>query len=171
MDAPVFKDFPVIDRIEALESHLKRKETPAAIKEALGLSRHEMSHLNRLRKNLAPESRKLIRKNKLSEGHARALARLSGDPQVDMLRESLHRNWSVRALESRIRDRLEDRTSAPDATYYEQLSLHVADTIGHPVKILPDSVSPTKGKIVITYYGLDEFDSVMQRLKVSMGDE
>lgn len=171
MNQQEFKTSPVIKRIEEVELRRELGDTSAEIKEALGLTRYELSHLNRLSRKLCPEARKLIKRNNLSEGHARALVRLPQKAQQEILREALHRKWSVRKIEQRVRDYVDGRELAPDATYYEQLSAHIGDTIGHPVKVRPDKGNPRKGKIVITYLGLDAFDSVMERLKVKIGDE
>lgn len=163
---------PVIQRVEEVELRLELGDSNAEIKEALGLTRYELSHLNRLSKKLCPEARKLVKRNPhLSEGHARALVRLPTKSQEDILREALHRKLSVRKLELRVREHLEGREPMPDASYYEQLSTHISDTISHPVKVRPDKGNPRKGKIVITYLGLDAFDSIMERLKVKIGDE
>tara|TARA_B110000211_G_C14089941_1_gene558472 strand:- start:3546 stop:4061 length:516 start_codon:yes stop_codon:yes gene_type:complete len=171
MDQQEFKTLPVIKRIEEVELRRDLGDSSAEIKEALGLTRYELSHLNRLSKKLCYEARKLIKRNNLSEGHARALVRLPQKAQEDILREALHRKWSVRKLEQRVRDYIAGREPTPDASYYEQLATHISDTIGHPVQVRPDRTNPSKGKIVITYLGLDAFDSVMERMNVKIGDE
>lgn len=172
MDAQEFKDLPVVKRVEEVELRLELGDSNAEVKEALGLTRYELSHLNRLSKKLTPATRKLLKRNThLSEGHARALVRLPAKAQEDMLREALHRKLSVRKLELRVKDYLDGREPTPDASYYEQLSTHISETIGHPVKVRPDKSNPSKGKIVITYLGLDAFDSVMERMNVKVGEE
>lgn len=171
MEQQEFKALPVIKRIEEIELRRDLGDSSAEIKEALGLNRYELSHLNRLSKKLCPEARKLIKRNNLSEGHARALVRLPQKAQENILRDALHRKWSVRKLEQRVRDYVAGREPTPDASYYEQLATHISDTIGHPVQVRPDKTNPTKGKIVITYLGLDAFDSIMERMKVRIGDE
>lgn len=60
MDQQEFKTLPVIKRIEEVELRRDLGESSAEIKEALGLTRYELSHLNRLSKKLCPEARKLI---------------------------------------------------------------------------------------------------------------
>jgi ParB-like chromosome segregation protein Spo0J len=171
MDAQTFKNLPVSKRIEEIELRLELGETGPEIKENLELSRYELSHLKRLSKRLTPEARKLISRNNLAEGHARALARLPAKMQESLLREALHRRWSVRKIERRVKDLLEGREPEPDDSYYEQLATHISDTIGHPVKVCPDKTNPSKGQIIITYLGFDAFDSVMERLNVELNTE
>ena len=88
-----------------------------------------------------------------------------------MLRATLQYGWSVRKLENRIKDDLAGKDAGPDAAYFEQLAVHIGDTIGHPVKVKPNQANPSKGEIVITYLGLDAFDSVMERLKVRLDEQ
>lgn len=171
MDQKEFKALPVIKRVEEIELRRELGHSNERIKEALGLTRYELSHLNRLSKNLNPEARKLIDRNNLSEGHARALVRLPIKAQEKIIRDTLARKWSVRQLEQRVRDYLANREPAPDALYYKQLATHISETIGHPVEVCPDKSIPSKGKIVITYLGFDAFDSIMERMNVKIGDE
>ncbi|MCE0759476.1 MAG: hypothetical protein SWN10_13545 [Pseudomonadota bacterium] len=171
MGTTEFAQLPIIKRVEAVEDLESEGLSAREIKAELGLTRYQLSHLKRLSRKLTPESRFLIQKNQLSEGHARALVRLSGRQQENMLRATLQYGWSVRKLENRIKDDLAGKDAGPDAAYFEQLAVHIGDTIGHPVKVKPNQANPSKGEIVITYLGLDAFDSVMERLKVRLDEQ
>ena len=168
-----FKRLPIIERLEKLAGILISRDSSDSIKKELGLSRYELSHLKRLDKHLSETSKQLIHKNKLSEGHAKALARLRGSQQDKLLRDTIQKRWSVRVLEQAVSAQLDgeefnDRST--DALYYEQLSNHVSEQIGHPAKIFPDKTQGN-GQITITYYGLDSFDGILKRLRVKLPDD
>lgn len=163
-----FKKLGVIERVLLIEEMDQDRVSAGDIKKQLGLNRYDLSHLRRLSRNLTPVSRGLLQANDLSEGHARALCRLRGKQQEEMLRNALRFNWSVRKLEGRIKDLLANREPPPDASYYEQLSVKIADAIGHPVKVRPDTSKPGKGDIIITYLGFDAFDAILERMRVEL---
>lgn len=163
---PEFKNLSVIDRVEIVEDLYSRGLSSKQIKSEFGLDRYELSHLRRISKRLTENTRRLLKKNDLSEGHARALARLAGRRQEEMLASALQYNWSVRTLEGRIRGELNGREPAPDDTYYNQLAERISEAIGHPVQLTPSKTLQGSGEIKITYLGLDAFDSIMDRLRV-----
>lgn len=171
MDQEEFKKLGVIEKVVAIEEMDRGKASAREIKEQLGLNRYDLSHLRRLSRNLTPVSRGLLQANDLSEGHARALCRLRGKQQEEMLRNALRFNWSVRKLEGRVKALLANREPPPDASYYEQLAARIANAIGHPVKVCASKTNPSKGEITITYLGLDAFDAIMQRMRVDLSED
>lgn len=163
-----FKELPIIQKMEEVELRKSLGDSSAMIKADLSLTRFELSHLNRLIKNLSVEARKLIKRNNLTEGHARAVARLPEKQQVELIRETLYRRWSVRKLEQRVKETITGKSPAPDAEYFAQLERQIADAIGHPVNVEPDKTNSSKGKIVITYLDFEAFDSIMERMRVNL---
>lgn len=168
-----FRKLPIIKRVNVVSKRLASGDSRDLIKKELGINRYELSHLRRLDKHLAHSSRSLIDKNGLSEGHARALARVRGVDQDRLLRDTIQKRWSVRVLEQAVKAHLDgvefaDRSS--DAEYYAQLAEFIADQIGHPVRILP-AKEPGTGQITITYFDLDAFDGILKRMRVKLPDD
>ena len=173
MTPEIFRRLAIVQRIEAVSQRLASYESSDSIKQGLGLSRYELSHLRRLDRKLSGPTKQLISRHGLSEGHARALARLCDTDQDRLARDSIQKRWSVRDLEHAVQALIEGevfKDKAADAYYYEQLGTHVAEQIGHPVKIQP-SQTPGNGQIIITYFGLDSFDGILKRLRITLPDD
>lgn len=168
-----FRKLSIIERLEALAARTAAQESSHSIKKALGLNRYELSHLRRLDRCLSDTAKHLINKNRLSEGHARALARLSHPQQERLVRDTLQKQWSVRDLEQAVKATIEGadiRDKSADARYYDQLGVYISDQLGHPVKIQP-AHTPGHGQITITYFGLDSFDGILNRMRIKLPDE
>lgn len=168
-----FRKLPIIERLDALAARTAAQESSHSIKKALGLNRYELSHLRRLDRCLSDTAKHLINKNRLSEGHARALARLSHPQQERLVRDTLQKQWSVRDLEQAVKATIEGgdiKDKSADARYYDQLGTNISEQIGHPVKIQP-SQTPDNGQIIITYFGLDSFDGILKRLRIKLPDD
>lgn len=168
-----FRKLPIIARLDVLATLTAAKESSGTIKQELGLNRYELSHLRRLDKYLSDTAKHLINRNRLSEGHARALARLPHAQQENLVRDTIQRHWSVRDLEQAVKATIDGtgiKDKSADARYYDQLSMHISDQIGHPVKIQP-AQTPGHGQITITYYGLDSFDGILSRMRIKLPEE
>lgn len=168
-----FRKLSIIERIDTLSARLSAGDSSDLVKREFGLSRYELSHLRRLTKNLTDTTRHLIKRNGLSEGHARALARLGGHPQDKFVRDTIQKRWSVRLLEQAVKAHLEGvefKDRSADVHYYDQLSTYISEHIGHPVKIQP-AKEPGNGQITISYFGLDSFDGILKRMRIKLPDD
>lgn len=103
---------------------------------------------------------------RITEGHARALAGLPVDGQVQVLRTVVGQALSVRQTEELVRRLREPRTPAATATPrldpdLERVETHLRERLGTKVSL---SRSRTGGKIVIEYYSDEELNRLYEHL-------
>ena len=141
--------------------------THEAVAEAVGRSRSTVTNLLRLLE-LHPEVQELIRSGSLEMGHARALAALTPEQQVEIARRVVKRGLSVREAERLARDiqkpgkqkgtpqrQLDPNIRSLQDALSERLGAQVA--IKHTVR--------GKGTVEIHYNSLDELDGILARIK------
>jgi len=104
----------------------------------------------------------------LSMGHARCL--LGVDDKVDKLNlaaKAVRAGWSVRALESEVK-RLnapkEEKEAIKMNAHIVDLALNMTRSIGSKVTIKEGKGKGHKGKVIIEYYSLDDFDKIKERI-------
>jgi ParB family chromosome partitioning protein len=100
-------------------------------------------------------------------GHARALLSLDEELQVQAAREVINKRLSVRETETLVRRLLHPKKAAerridPDIL---RLQNHLGEMLGARVKIQHQASG--KGKLVISYNSADEFDGILERLKLT----
>lgn len=166
-----FYTLSVIEKVRHIENLLHLKTPKHTIKTRLGLDRYELSHLLRISRKLTEPVKGLLLKAKLSEGHARALSRLSEQQQDKTARDAIQRRWSVRRTEQEVKAILAGTSVNDDNSYYENLGEKISAQIGHPVKVVPCKQDQSTGVIEIKYLGFDAFDGIMSRLRVRLEDE
>jgi len=127
---------------------------------------------NTLRLLKLPESvRELVKKNRLSEGHARALLSLDNAEMIERLANKIVRdNLSVREVE-RIaqgmkpekitKGRRLKETEIKDP-HTRQLEEELRRKLGTQVKVMPRNAQ--RGKIEIEYYSLEDLDRILSLL-------
>lgn len=170
MNHSEFVALPLIEKLAFIECQLNAGVSAKKIKLSLGLNRHSLSTYKRLIKDLDPEIKDLIDKHNLSEGHARALARLPGPNQDKFARDVIQRKWSVRKLESSVSAFINNKQlQGQDLNYYSWLSDALSDELKQPVLVVP-SKETGAGELRIKYFSLDEFDGLMKRLRISLSD-
>jgi ParB family chromosome partitioning protein len=136
------------------------------------VGKERSSVANTLRLLKLPNSiREMIKKKRLSEGHARALLGISDEQMMERLAEKIVRdNLSVRETE-RIASGIkpEKAISSPKTKKSElkdphtrQLEEELRRKLGTQVKVLPRSAK--KGKIEIEYYSLEDLDRILSLL-------
>jgi len=135
--------------------------------EAVGRSRAAVSNLLRLLA-LMQEVKDMIDMRLIEMGHARALLSLDDDLQVQAAREVVRKRLSVRETENLVR-RLQQskkqkghRRSDPDIL---NLQNRLGEALGARVHIQHQASG--KGKLVISYNNSDEFQGILERLKLS----
>jgi ParB family chromosome partitioning protein len=140
--------------------------THATAAVALGRSRTAVTNLLRLLE-LAPPVRELLAEGKLDMGHARALLALPAVRQIELAREAVAKQLSVRQIESRVGGesrkpaaRLRPQTDRDVARLEEDLS----NRLGTMVSIKAGAKKGS-GKLVISYSSLDQLEALLAKLK------
>lgn len=141
--------------------------THEAAARTLGRSRDAISHLLRILK-LDPEVLAMVAQDRLSLGHAKLLAGLPQSMQQPLAEEALRKDLSVRALERRIRARMDtsespttaDTRRDPDIVRLEQ---HVGEMVGAETRI-DYAPSRCRGQLCFTFHSLEALDGILQRL-------
>lgn len=140
--------------------------TQEDLSEKIGKDRATIANYMRLLK-LPDEVQRLVREDKLSMGHARAILSVyNGKRQIEIARSVVKKGLSVREVEELARDKemhkpkkqREKMTADPHVKDVEnrlRKSLGTKVTIHHKDK---------KGKITIEYYSLDELDRLLEIL-------
>jgi ParB family chromosome partitioning protein len=133
--------------------------------EALGRSRVAVTNALRLLE-LAPPVQELLREGKLDMGHARALLALPALKQVEIAREAVAKQLSVRQVEALVAGL--SKRPAPQAQPrvdrdVARLEEEVSQRLGTTVRI-QTGLKPGTGKLVIQYATLDQLDALLRKL-------
>lgn len=138
--------------------------THATAAEALGRSRTAVTNLLRLLE-LAPPVRELLAQGRLDMGHARALLALSAARQVELAREIVAKQLSVREVEKRVSGAV--RKPAPRAAHTDRditrLEEELSNRLGTTVNIKAGAKKGS-GKLVISYGNLDQLEALLAKL-------
>jgi ParB family chromosome partitioning protein len=140
--------------------------THAEAAEAVGRSRAAITNALRLLE-LAPPVQELLREGKLDMGHARALLPLPALKQIDLAREAVARQLSVRQVERRVAGltarpaaRPRPRSDRDVARLEEELSGQLGTTVS-----IRTGAKPGSGKLMIHYSSLDQLELLLNRLR------
>jgi len=139
--------------------------------EAVGRSRASVSNLLRLLE--LPEGiRKLLEERQLEMGHARALLTLAPQAALALAREAVAEGWSVREVERRAQllakgqipgkkpAKLPAKKTDADIAALER---ELSEKLG--AKVAVQHGRGGRGKLVISYHGLDTLDGILERLR------
>jgi ParB family chromosome partitioning protein len=140
--------------------------THAETAEAVGRSRAGITNALRLL-DLAPPVQELLREGRLDMGHARALLALPPLKQIELAREAVAKQLSVRQVESRVAGIGARETGRPRARVdrdIARLEEEVSGRLGTTVNIRT-GMKPGSGKLVIHYSTLDQLDALLRKLK------
>jgi ParB family chromosome partitioning protein len=152
--------------------------TQEQIAQRVGQDRSTIANFIRLT-DLEPQLRDLISAGQLSPGHGKALLVLAaGEARLRLGREAADQSWSVRRLErtasaiaaaraSIPEEGLIARDSSRDSTRIarESMERRLSEHLGTKVRIRTRK-DGTAGRIMITFFGLDQFDGIMHRMGV-----
>lgn len=121
---------------------------------------------NQMRLLTLPESiKRLVRENKLSEGHARALLALGSEKEMlEMADRIQHLNLSVRSVEKETeskRKRKNGVAARPDPALAE-VETFLKQKLGTSVKVHHRA---KKGRIEIEYYGVDDLERLLEMFR------
>jgi ParB family chromosome partitioning protein len=140
--------------------------THAEAAEAVGRSRTGITNALRLLE-LAPPVQELMREGKLDMGHARALLGLPPLKQIELAREVVAKQLSVRQVESRVAAmshraaaRPRPRVDRDVARLEEDLSGRLGTTVN-----IRTGMKPGTGKLVIHFSTLEQLDALLRKLK------
>lgn len=158
-----------LDPIEEAEGIAQLIETYALTQEQaaqkLGKSRPAVANALRLL-NLPDEVRELIRKGKLTQGHARALLALDTPEAItDAAQEIVAKGLSVREAEKLAKSPAPRPKKAAGTArrpvFIEEAQLALTEYFGRPVKLS----GGTKGKIELEYYSEEDLVSLTKKME------
>lgn len=141
--------------------------THELVAEAVGRSRSTVTNLLRLLE-LHPEVQELLRSGSLEMGHARAVAALTPEQQVEIARRVVKRGLSVREAERLARaaqmpgKKKGARKGQPDPNI-RSLQDKLSERLGARVTIR--QMARGSGALEIYYHSLDELDGILARIK------
>ncbi|MHC4562139.1 MAG: ParB/RepB/Spo0J family partition protein [Planctomycetota bacterium] len=167
-------DLNAVERAQAYRDVIDRFGlTQAQLAEQMGTSRESVSNYLRIL-DLCDVVQQLLLSERLTFGHARALASLSGSAarQKALAKKVVADQLSVRQLEALVTadlagpggsDTKPKRKPADKAAYIRDLEAQLTRHIGTRVSITPGKKQHT-GKLTIDYYSLADFDRILSSL-------
>jgi len=170
------EDLNAIDRAIAYKRYCDEYDlTTEQVAERLGEDRSTVANYLRLL-DLPSEVKSWVSEGKLSMGHARCVLSLSSaQDRIEAAKTAMKKDLSVRSLEKLVRDLLasgipairESKGERPaKRPLIRQLEETFVQQLGTKVEIT-ESHRKGKGKIVIHYGSLDDFDRISERLGIS----
>lgn len=168
------EDLNPIDRAMAYRDMARQTNlTHADIAARLGEDRSSIANFIRLLE-LPEATRELVRQGSVSVGHAKLLAGLEDPNEIDRLAQLvITQQLPVRALEKLLKDGPKAPTAAPAV---KPVIPHIVDLerqISRDLQMrteVKQAKKNGKGRLVIHYASLDQFDELMNRLGVKMDD-
>lgn len=164
------------ENLNAIEEALGIKElvdlynlTQEEISKKLGKSRSAVANSLRLL-NLTDKVKAMIKDEKLTMGHARALLSLSDEELINKTAEKIvSEDLSVRQTENYIKFitaekkvKKVSKEEAELARYMKSLENEISQDLGTKIKIVHKK---TKGKIEIPYYSTEDFERIIKIIK------
>ena len=150
--------------------------TQEEVSRRLGKSRPAVANALRLLK--LPESvRELVRAQKLSSGHARALLGLDNPVMIDSLAEEIiAEECSVRETELMVKQhnnawkRLQEggeeeksKSSARRASFFDEVQLSLSESMGRKIKVVTKGKAE-EGTLVIDFFDREDLKAIVQSL-------
>ena len=172
-------DLNAVERAEAYRGYMDRFDlTQAQVAERTGDSRATVANYLRVL-DLSDPVQEMLLAGALTFGHARALAGLAGraPEQERLARRVVSDGLSVRQTEDLVakrsaRPRSDAATRAPDKprpAYVADLERRLTEAVGTRVRVQPGR-GRNRGRIVLEYYSLDDFDRIAACLGVTGED-
>lgn len=164
-----------LNPIERAEAYQRLQDqfglTHQEIASQVGLNRSSVT--NHIRLNELDEGTKeAVRTGLLSGGHAKSLLSITKlEDRSKLVRMALSGSWSVRELERRVRQIQSGGPLKKDSTEVDTTRSHLADLetqlsehLGTRVHVQQQGKKAGKGKLVIEYFDLDQFDGLLSRM-------
>lgn len=122
---------------------------------------------------LQPPVQDLVRQGQLTLGHAKVLCGVSDAAEQQRLAELVvAQHLSVRNLEQIIAKPADAPSAAPKtppSAHLKDLELNLSKQLGLRVQVRPGATK-SKGKVILHYSNLDEFDQLVARMGVKLED-
>ncbi|MDD6914940.1 MAG: ParB/RepB/Spo0J family partition protein [Eubacteriales bacterium] len=142
--------------------------TQEEIAKKIGKSRSAIANALRLN-NLCPEVKDLLKDDKLSQGHARALLTLDADAQLAIAERIIQDGLNVRQTEAIVQNYGSEKTRPQKKAinpmmqkYYKDVENNLSSQFGTKVRICEGS---KKGRIEIEYYSKDDLERILFELR------
>lgn len=138
--------------------------TQELLAERVGKNRSTVTNYLRLLR-LPPEIQKAIKEKRISMGHARALINVENvDVQLDIFKEILKKNLSVRQVEALVRSGLQPKNPKKKEEKLPMPYLKVQDRISSSLstRVQLKHHNSGKGQIVINYYSDDDLNRILE---------
>lgn len=145
--------------------------TQEALADAVGKSRVSVTNALRLLK-LPREILEMVREDKISAGHARALLMLETPArQLAVAKQTIEKGLNVRQVEQLVKEKPSDGHGAAVASHpiqddVSELQDRLTQQLGVKVKVAPKT--NTTGRLEIYYTSLDEFHKICTQLGISL---
>ena len=169
-------DLNPIERAKAYRDYLNAFSlTQAEASQRLGEDRSVVANYMRLL-GLPQEIKQMLAESKLSMGHARAILALPTDElRRKLANRAMAGRLSVREVERLVRRYLagsnqEKKIIRSKPPHIQDLEMKLSGQLGTKVSI-ETRKNGQRGRIVIEFYSLDEFDGITERLGLSCGEE
>ncbi len=164
------EDLNPIERAEAFHSLITDFQfTHQEIAERVGLDRSSVSNHLRLIE-LDDDTKEMVRNGRITMGHGRALLAIANlQDRKSLARKAVKQEWSVRQIEQRIRSRISQSAASKGDSknegraHLQDLQRSLGEHLGTKVQIQPGR-KKGQGKLVISFYDLDQFEGLMRRL-------
>ena len=139
--------------------------TQEQVAERVGKSRSAVANTLRLL-GLTPAVRSLLEEGKLSAGHARPLLPLEGKAQAQAAQTVLDHGLSVRQTEQLVKRLLSQKPerrqpASPAVDYVAEAERDLSNRLGRACHI---AHGKKKGRVEITYYGVDDLNALLDAL-------
>ncbi len=169
-------DLNAIERARAYQSYIGRFSlTQATAAERLGEDRSVIANHLRLL-DLPDEIKQMLLDGQLSMGHARAILSLPTDElRRKLANRAMAGRLSVREVERLVRRCLKrpdetGRAAKDKPAHIAELERKLSSELGTRVAI-ETRKNGQRGKIVIDFYSLDEFDRITEKMGVAVGEQ
>ncbi|KQC13158.1 MAG: hypothetical protein APR63_09395 [Desulfuromonas sp. SDB] len=143
------------------------------IAERMGKSRSAIANSLRLL-SLPQAVKELIKLDKLTAGHGRALLSLQNDPLIEETAKKItHKNLSVRETEDLVKELKKvhkpkkRRVGQKRIPELDNLERQLSEKIGKPVKI---QIAGKKGKVVIEFFNYSDLNSLLEYLGIDFNE-
>lgn len=162
-------DLNPLERAKAYQQYIRRFElSQEQAATRLGEDRSTIANYIRLLE-LPDEIQEMINAQQISMGHARALLGLpNNSDRIRLAQVVVAEQLSVRALEKIIKQQRNDAPAKEQKSkdpHIAELEQELTRTVGTKVTISTAGRKKHRGKIVIDFYSLDDFDRIKQRLE------
>lgn len=166
------EDLNAIEESEAIRELMDAYSyTQEEIARKLGKARPSIANALRLI-NLTTEVKELVRNDRLSAGHARALLAVNNPThQVSMARKAITEGWSVRETEKRVKEYTETEANIGKKIKKEkpELSIEMRNFADDMTRVFETKVrvvgNEQKGKISIEYFSSEDLQRIYELIE------